>query len=327
MGFCGQATKAKENTIVGQEKEQINLAWSAIDTKDLSGEEIEDELAEFQEELNHLAGEGKTEVTYNDETDCYEIKYKNSGKIYYLDWDYSGRVQITSKEEMLAKAIQIEVDSGEDGIVELPIWKYEGIVEWGDGTTSEATEVSSLENIKLASLENIKIAGLGLAEPYRHEYAEKNKKYTVKIYGGVSEIYSRVCNTREKILGILDWGETGLRYIWLQDCTNLKNIASPRSNSFKEIEDFDYAFKNCTSLTSIPQDLFNNCPNVTSFLGTFAGCTSLTGDPIPLWNRVEHGETNGWEGEPNGLGCYNDCVNLNNYDSIPQYWRREVIPM
>lgn len=34
-----------------------------------------------------------------------------------------------------------------------------------------------------------------------------------------------------------------------------------------------------------------------------------------------NGENNGWEGEPDGFGCYFDCVNLNNYDSIPEYWK------
>lgn len=75
--------------------------------------------------------------------------------------------------------------------------------------------------------------------------------------------------TKEKILEIVQWGETGVELIDLSDCINLTKIASPSENSFKNITDFSETFAG-TGLTSIPEDLFSNCPNVTDFSFAFS---------------------------------------------------------
>ena len=61
-----------------------------------------------------------------------------------------------------------------------------------------------------------------------------------------------------------------------------------------------------------------------SFEWTFAYCTSLTEDAIPLWERVENGSSNGFEGEPDGNGCYYGCNGLDDYNNIPDYWKRPM---
>ena len=131
-----------------------------------------------------------------------------------------------------------------------------------------------------------------------------------------------------KIIEITQWGETGLEGIYLGNCRNLRKIASPTENSFKNITEFSYTFYGCTGLTSIPENLFANCPNVTDFYGTFAECTDLTGNAIPLWERVEGYENldfediDAWmETNPRGEGCYYNCTKLNNYNNIPMYWK------
>ncbi|MFR8143746.1 MAG: leucine-rich repeat domain-containing protein [Clostridia bacterium] len=85
--------------------------------------------------------------------------------------------------------------------------------------------------------------------------------------------------------------------------------------------DFSGTFSFCSNLTSIPKNLFANCLKVEAFNYTFSECSKLTGDPIALWERVPNGETNGYQGVPDGNSCYTDSTGLNNYNSIPEYWR------
>ena len=67
---------------------------------------------------------------------------------------------------------------------------------------------------------------------------------------------------------------------------------------------------------------------MTNFSYTFWACSNLTEKAIPLWERVENWETldfntiEGWqEKTPYGYGCYGGCNKLNNYETIPIYWK------
>ena len=83
-------------------------------------------------------------------------------------------------------------------------------------------------------------------------------------------------------------------------------------------------FAECTSLTSIPENLFENCTNVQNFEYTFYECTRLTGNAISLWERVENGSSNGYIGIPDGNGCYYGCERLDDYNNIPDYWKKQM---
>lgn len=273
--------------------------------------------------------------------------YDKEGKGTEID-TYGGDI---ASDPVDKTALKFLVNSGEDGIVVLPIAKYndmENEVDWGDGTTGSDETVISTIKTELASLDGIKVAAAypnGMA----HIYSESNKEFVVTVKGECHFI-GVWCEgvTKDKIIEVLQWGETGLDEIYLYDCPNLRKIASPTENSFSNMTNFDLAFENCTSLTSIPADLFENCPAVTSFLKTFAGCSGLTGIPTnlfancpsvtcfestftncsgltgnapDLWNRVQDGETNWYVGTPNGLNCFYGCTGLLNYENIPEYWK------
>ncbi len=259
-------------------------------------------------------------------------------------------------EEQLSdkSALKIVVNSGEDGLVVLPVNADETDatnINWGDGTIGDQG-ISKAKELKLASTN--KEINLAAYNPggIPHTYAEKNKEYTVTITGTCSKIgsyYDQV--TKDKIIEIAQWGETGLDYIELGNCINLRKIASPSKNSFANMRSFDGAFAGCTSLTSIPADLFANCSEVLDFstafadcsslrsipsdlfanclkveydennynygfTATFANCTSLTGDPIRLWAEGRAGITETTGGE----GCYANCTGLNGYAQIPEHW-------
>lgn len=211
-----------------------------------------------------------------------------------------------------SKPIKMIVNSGDDGIVVLPIsnvYSSNNVIniDWGDGNQLEigendenkilnATQVASLDGIQIADLPPI---------GFQHKYIEKNKEYEVTINGDISEMSSLGCkyyykdeggtddypDGPSKIIEITQWGNTGLEEINLSGCSNLRKIASPNKNSFINVESFENAFAACTSLTAIPTDLFDNCPNVESFEETFTYCTSLIEIPKDLFDNCPNVES------------------------------------
>ncbi len=79
-GIISQANKSKVQTEIGNEKEIVNLAATSARGKGKWGDILEDNL---KEELNNLAGEGKTEVTNLGES--YEVLFVDSKRYYEID--------------------------------------------------------------------------------------------------------------------------------------------------------------------------------------------------------------------------------------------------
>ena len=109
-------------------------------------------------------------------------------------------------------------------------------------------------------------------------------------------------------------------------CTSITTIPENLFANCTQATNFCSTFASCSNLISIPADLFANCTQVTNFNSTFNGCTNLTGEAITLWERVENGAGNGYQGNPDGGGCYYGCTKLTNYDVIPEYWKSVIAP-
>jgi len=71
-GIITKAKDAKENTIIGQEKEQVELAYVSAAVKKL-GENVSDQ--DLQDELNSSVGNGKTLVAPNSDTTLNVLFY------------------------------------------------------------------------------------------------------------------------------------------------------------------------------------------------------------------------------------------------------------
>lgn len=342
------ATESKKQSEIGDVKDQARLDIVAKQTEKLGPEVTEEELRIILEEYGTLKGEGEILDQILVTKNGYEIPVREiwGGPIS------SDNIDVGDSE----KAIKIIVNSGDDGIVELPIYESAEI-DWGDGNIETLGSMKRLK--KMASInDEIQLAAVRNETAHMHQYEEKNKQYEVTISGNIVSIEASIISNigyRQKIIEIKQWGETGLMYIELEGCTNLRKIASPSENSFSRIEVFDSAFAGCTSLTEIPEDLFSNCPNVISFSGTFQGCTGITNIPenlfvncqkvedfswtfanctnlqgkaISLWERVDgwqdidFSNPSEWENTiPNGLNCYGGCEKLENYESIPIFWK------
>lgn len=99
---------------------------------------------------------------------------------------------------------------------------------------------------------------------------------------------------------------------------------------------FASCFFACTALTSVPTDLFDQNVNVTNFSGTFRNCRALT-NVLQFTNNTNalifnncynmSSTTNALTGTapelwlrtptPSGTDCFNNCINLTNFASIP----------
>ena len=119
----------------------------------------------------------------------------------------------------------------------------------------------------------------------------------------------------------IDYDEMG----FFESCTSLTTIGDNTFANCSNVTDFSCVFSCCTNLTTIGPNTFKGCDNVESYEWTFYNCSSLTGQAIPLWILVENGEENGYRGIPNGRNCYNNCINLDDFEDIPEYWKTDFL--
>jgi hypothetical protein len=116
----------------------------------------------------------------------------------------------------------------------------------------------------------------------------------------------------------------------------LTTVPTGLFDSVTSATSFASCFFGCTSLTSVPSTLFDLNVNATNFSGTFRNCralvnvlqftynvnvsifnncynmssttNALVGNAPELWNRTP---------TPSGTDCFNNCIGLTNYASIP----------
>ena len=335
-GILSKATQASQKTTQEKEREEIKMAVTSDNMKDITGDEREsdDYIENFQKELDNIAGASKTKVVYD--MGVLKVTYKETGNEYYIGYDENDNEKIKTREEYLSgqkyetgdltddektqleSGIKLEINSGSKGEFLVQV-RSGGIIDWGDGTYSKVEDpyTGKMKNnkiLKIASMNNygvldvkkgdMKVSLISAPVPVWHEYSEKNKIYTVKILTNI------ICANSEALLKIVDWGECELRDVDFSNSTNLTEIASPKEKSFNK--DPGIVFRNCTSLKQIPADFFNNISNISNVSSMFENCTSLTGNAIELWNNsnIEYHEN-----------CYKGCTNLSNYDQIPEGWK------
>ena len=293
-GIIGKANEAKLESRAGDVEELVQL-WK-----------IKNENIKTKNEL-----EGKNDALVSKEEMLENLKKEDKVFDNEIDRDKEiipiGTREIPYGEEVDNSALIMLVNSGDTGEVWLPLLETEEgrIIDWGDGKVTTAENKNTGEKKYASVIQNdgakSKIAAISLPT---HTYSEKNKEYIVTITGKCIGI---ICTGNDNILEIIQWGETGLEYISLEECINLRKIASPTEKSFKKITYFLYGFYGCESLTNIPEDLFANCPNVTTFKSTFEECTSLTRIPENLFANCPNVTT--FE------STFEDCISLT---SIPE---------
>ena len=176
--------------------------------------------------------------------------------------------------------------------IKLPVYtssddyKYDCTVNWGDGTTEQVTN----ENAKTT----------------KHTYGNTGE-YTLVIEGTYERLYYNDKSIQRALKKVEQWGATGLKNVYLYDCTNLEEIAEPSKNSFANVTNFNWTFALCNNLANLPEKLFANCPNVTSFDTTFLGCSNIINIPERLFSNCS-----------NVSNFHSTFLGCNNITNIPE---------
>ena len=105
----------------------------------------------------------------------------------------------------------------------------------------------------------------------------------------------------------------------------LSSIGDGVFKNCRNVKSFRNCFGYCVNLLTIGNGIFEGCDAVENFGTTFAGCQNLIGTAPELWKRVVNGEKNEYIGIPDGSCCFGGCEKLENYEQIPEYWKK--IPM
>ena len=100
--ILSRAGQAKDDTIVGQEKEQVELAYISVAVNEL-GNDVTD--GELQIELNKSVGDGKTDVSKN-EDNTLNVLFKDTNHNYNVDNGIVSKVNISDSSDDLEKLRQ-----------------------------------------------------------------------------------------------------------------------------------------------------------------------------------------------------------------------------
>lgn len=243
MEFYGQATKSKEETIIGQEKEQVEMAYVSAAINKL-GENVT--ATELQDELNNLVGQNKTKVTgstilkvhFNDTEHEYQVK---SGKV-------------TKYEKMDPTEVYAKLYT--DGTLILSSYDY----------TDETREVSE----DYRDVSNLTDYEISKTAPYNITGSYPGWMPSA-LYAGNAKVTSVVIKDRISPKKIDGW------FAGMKNCTSINTENLDVSN----VSSLDYLFWGCSSLTNLDLKDFNTS-NIISMREVFSGagpisaCASLT---------------------------------------------------
>lgn len=246
-GIISKSKEARAETVVGQEKDQIEVSYGAAIVNKL-GDAIT--ASDLQAELDKLAdttvtdnGNGTLNVLFNDTNHNYTVNKGNIETGETLDWD-SILADATENPENYKHPDQSEANRdigiGTDGEpVNLDLWKYSVI------------NVSEINLCIIGSCVNIP------------GYQDSNV-IDGKIQGTVPQYI--------KVDGKSDFYPVTKMGITFDGCTSLTTAPSIPTT----VRNLYETFNGCTSLTSAPI-----IPSsVTDAFGTFQNCTSLEIPPV-----------------------------------------------
>jgi len=112
--ILSRAGQAKDESVVGQEKEQVELAYVSVAVNKL-GNDVTD--GELQTELNKSVGDGKTDVSTNDD-DTLNVYFIDTEHNYNVNNGNVTKVEMTDSSEDLKKLKQYFMGKGYSGFME-----------------------------------------------------------------------------------------------------------------------------------------------------------------------------------------------------------------
>lgn len=192
-----------------------------------------------------------------------------------------------------------------------------GIIDWGDGsrdsqnahvyTSAGIYKISLIGCLHLLSLSEVKPL-IRLLSPLPKEIVNSTTGWPVSSYG-----FLKNCGNLQAVPENLFDNVPNLKSIYeFFEWSGISEIPEGLFRKLNQLENCCYAFCGCGKLTSIPAGLFDNNPNITDLRGCFCDCWNLTGEAPELWKMF-----------PSALheNCFENCIHLSNYNSIPSGWK------
>ena len=272
IGLLNQSAKAKKETDVGSEREQISLAYTSVLMQKTTTESLENEVEaiELENEINDTYGANTVTVTENGDG-TLKVVYEVSKRVYIVGND--GKIDSPVNYEEIFKTATKHPDQedtndigiAEDGsVVNLDLWLY---VLNSDGTSyclnSSYQGSGGSYGYLYSEIEGGKIKG---KVPMWIKEEGETKFYAVKSMKRTFFGCTNLTTAPEIPSSVTDMLET------FYNCTNLTTAPEIPSS----VTDMHATFSGCTNLTTAPE-----IPSsVTNMMGTFSRCTNLTGELI-----------------------------------------------
>ena len=276
-----------------------------VNVVDQYGGRIQGAKVTFNGETQTTESDGSATFTTSRGTYSYTVTYKGNtteGTIIINQSDESVNVDFEKAIEDYRPTpngnIQMLVKRNSLGTVHLQInsTTTEYVIDWGDGTTSEASGTGN--------------------KTYSHNYSS-HIPYNVEISncGNVTGCNVNVeYNYTQCLLAYWTIGNSSVQNLYFHRNNfahnKLEVIGNDLFKNDNDITDFGSCFKGCNSLTSIPTGLFDNCTAVTDFISCFSGCSSLTSIPTGLFDNCT--------AVTSFSSCFSYCISITRAD-VPTF--------
>ena len=238
-GILTKTQEAKEQTIIGQEKEQVELAYNSVSANKLGGNVTSGDL---QEELNRVLGNGKTEVTGEN---TLKIKFTDTNNIY--------TVSSNSGVEEYQKA---EVT---------PVYAF--LCDTNNDGTGETLILSSTQTIDGYTI----VKNYGDNEAYQTDEENAENSYGNLYYHPIWK------NETTFITNVILYNNIvpSTTERWFANCSNLTEIANMSYLNTSNVTTMTNMFENCSNLINLDVKNFDTS-SVTNMVSMFSGCSKLT---------------------------------------------------
>ena len=238
-GILTRASEASEETLRGQEKEQVDLAYGSV-LADKLGDSVTS--GELQEELNKIIGNGKTTVT--------------GGSILKVTFTDTNNVYTISRNQGAEEYKKAEVT---------PVYAY--LCDADGNGTGETLVLSSTETIDGYTI----ITNYGDNEEY-----QTNEENADDSYGNIY-YYPIWRNDASSITNVIIYNKIAPTTTerWFSACSNLEKIENISNLDTSNVTTMTNMFENCSRLANLDVSHFDTS-SVTTMVSLFSGCSQLT---------------------------------------------------
>lgn len=238
-GILTRASEASEQTTIGQEKEQIELAYSSVLSNKL-GDGVTS--GESQDELDKIVGDEKTSVT--------------GGSILKVTFTDTNNVYTISSNQGIEEYKKAEVT---------PVYAY--LCDEDGNGTGETLVLSSTETIE----------GYTISTNYGDNEAYQTNKDNAEESWGSVYYYPIWKDEISSIADVIIYNKivptTTER--WFSGCSNLEKVENISNLDTSNVTTMTNMFENCSKLASLDVSNFDTS-SVTNMVSLFSGCLQLT---------------------------------------------------